>query len=119
MIDPFATEKIVLRVPLTVGQRTVTELNLRAPKLKDLLRMDAYPEGSYGASRALLSSLSGEPEVILDELLPEDWADCLVILTRAYQRFCGFINLFDKKEEREDPTKADILPKNSAKTSEE
>ena len=118
-IDPFATETIELRVPITAGERTVKTLTFKVPKLRDLLGMDKYPEGSVAASRALLSALTGEPEIILDDLCPEDWADCLVILSRTYQRFIGLINLFDKEDETADPTMAGQPPKNSEKTSKE
>jgi hypothetical protein len=117
MIDPFATEVVTLRVPVTAGERTVTELRFRPPKVKDLLQAGAYPEGSIAFTHALLSSLTGEPAIIINEMVPEDWADSLVILDRTYQRFTGRINLFDKKEETENPTTADTPPKNSSPTS--
>ena len=118
-IDPFATETIKLRVPVTVGERTVTELTFKVPKPKHLLRIDSYPERSIAAAMALMSALTGESETIIGELFAEDWADCMVITNRSYQRFTGDINLFDKKDGAEDPTKAGTPPKNSEKTSEE
>jgi hypothetical protein len=87
------------------------------PKVKDLLQAGAYPEGSIAFTHALLSSLTGEPAIIINEMVPEDWADALVILSRTYQRFTGLINLFDKKEESGNPTKADIPPGNSSRSS--
>jgi hypothetical protein len=119
MIDPFATETIKLRVPLTSGERTVTELRFKPPRVKDLLQAGAYPEGSIAFTHALLSSLTGEPAIVINEMVPEDWADSLVILDRTYQRFTGRINLFDKKEETGNPTMADTPPKNSSPTSAE
>jgi hypothetical protein len=113
MLDPFATETIVLRAPVTVGERTVTELRFRPPKVKDLLQAGLYPEGSIAFTHALLSSLTGEPAIIINELVPEDWTDALVILSRTYQRFTGLINLFDKKEESENPTKKELPAGNS------
>jgi phage-related protein len=51
-------------------------------------------------------------------MIPEDWADCMVIVNRTYQRFCGAVNLFDKKQdEDENPTMADIPPETSSTTS--
>ena len=117
MIDPFKTETVVLRVPLTLGERTVKELNFNPPKVKDLMAAGVYPEGSVAFTRALLCSLTGEPESIIDQMIPEDWADCLVILNRTYQRFTGLINLIDKKEEPENPTSAATPPPNSSTTS--
>ncbi|MDR1286761.1 MAG: phage tail assembly protein [Treponema sp.] len=117
MIDPFATETVTLRHPVTVGERTVTELRFKPPKVKDLLQAGAYPEGSIAFTHALLSSLTGEPAIIINELVPEDWADSLVILSRTYQRFTGAISLFDQKEESGDPTTAGSPPGNSSKLS--
>jgi hypothetical protein len=119
MIDPFATETIVLRVPLKVGERTVTQLHVRPPKVKDLLRTDTHRGNTVGYALAFLSALTGEPEIILGEIVPEDWADCLVALDRAALRFRGELNLFDKKEEPENPTKAGRPPEILPKTSEE
>jgi hypothetical protein len=122
MIDPFATETLVLRQPLTSGERTVRELNFKPPKVKDLLAAGIYQEGTVAFTHALLSSLTGEPSVIINEMVPEDWADALVILNRTYQRFTGTINLFDtkdKKGEPGNPTTADTALKTSSKTSAE
>ncbi|MDR3173181.1 MAG: phage tail assembly protein [Treponema sp.] len=120
MIDPFATETIILRQPVTAGERTVTELHFRPPKVKDLLRAGAYPEGSIAFTHEMLSSLTGEPAIIINEMIPEDWADSLMILSRTYQRFTGQINLFDqqkdpKKEASENPTTSP--PGNSSRPS--
>jgi hypothetical protein len=118
MIDPFATETIILRHPVTVGERTVTELHFRPPKVKDLLQAGIHPEGSIAFTHALLSSLTGEPAIIINELAPEDWADSLVILSRTYQRFTGLVNLFNQKEEKpENPTTAGTPPPSSSQTS--
>ena len=112
-IDPFAVETVTLRVPVTVGQRTVKELNFNPPTVKDLLAAGKYQEATVPFYFEMLRSLTGESELILQKLVPEDLADCMVIVNRSYQRFCGTINLFDKKEEAEDPQAADILSVNS------
>ncbi|MDR1318188.1 MAG: hypothetical protein LBJ90_01065, partial [Treponema sp.] len=96
------------------GERTVTELLFKPPKVKDLLQAGAYPEGSIAFTHALLAALSGEPAIIINELVPEDWADALVILSRTYQRFTGLLNLFDQKEESGNPTTAVTQPRNSS-----
>ena len=108
-IDPFATETLQLRVPLKLGEVTVTELRFRPPKIKDALRTDRYEDGTVAAALALLSSLTGQPESLLGELVPEDYADCAVILARTNMRFLGQINLFDQfdPKDNEDPTKAE------------
>jgi hypothetical protein len=117
MIDPFATETVILRHSITVGERTITELRFRPPKVKDLLQAGVYPEGSIAFTHALLSSLTGEPAIVINEMIPEDWADSLVILSRTYQRFTGLVNLLDKKEESGNPTAAGTPPPNSSQTS--
>jgi len=121
-IDPFATETVKLRVPLALGERTVAELHFKPPKLKDALRTDRYEDGTVAAAVALMSSLTGEPESLLGEMIPEDFADCAVILSRTNMRFMGQINLFEQKEEN--PTAAakrppDALQGNSSTASEE
>jgi len=121
-IDPFATETVKLRVPLTLGERTVEVLHFKPPKLKDALRTDRYEDGTVAAAVALMSSLTGEPESLLGEMIPEDFADCAVILARTNMRFVGQINLFEQEEEN--PTAAakeppDTQQKNSSTACEE
>ena len=117
-IDPFKDEIVALRVPIKVGERTIRELVFKPPKVKDLLAAGKYPDGSVPFTLALLCSLTGEPEIIINEMLPEDWADCLVILNRTYQRFTGIIDLFDQKDDaKENPTTAATLSQNSSTTS--
>jgi hypothetical protein len=109
MKEPFEPEVIKLRVPIKAKERTVETLTLQPPKFKDLIRTDAHPFGSHAADRALLSSLTGEPEILLDELAPEDVADIRVSLSQVYNRFFGLENVLDgqEKEGAENPTTAD------------
>jgi hypothetical protein len=70
----------------------------------------------------LRSSLSGAPEVVLDQIVPEDWADLRLILAQTNMRFMGMLNLLDEKEEdkNENPTAAGedtTPPPSSAPTS--
>jgi hypothetical protein len=109
-IDPFATETVTLRVPLTLGERTVAELRFKPPKVKDALRTDKYENGTVAAAIALMSSLTEEPESLLMEMIPEDFADCAVILARTNMRFMGQINLFE--QQKENPTMAAEGPLN-------
>jgi hypothetical protein len=106
MENPFETEIFKLRVPLRQGELTVAELRLRPPVLRDMLRTDGHDPNSIGYARALLSSLSGVPEIVLDNLVPEDWADLRIILAKQNMRFMGLVNLFDKDEDTEDPPDA-------------
>jgi hypothetical protein len=117
-IDPFAVETVELRKPLSSGERTVERLAFQPPTVKDLLAAGQYPEASIPFSFALMASLCGEPAIILQKMIPEDWADCMVIVNRSYQRFCGIENLFDKKEDDGgNPTMADVPSESSSKAS--
>jgi len=121
MRDPFEPEVFVLRVPLKKGEVECKELSLRPPLLKDILRTDGHDPDGVAYARALLSSLSGVPEVLLDQLVPEDWADLRVALARTNMRFMGLLNLLDQKDGGKtpgadgDPTQAAALapPPNS------
>jgi len=116
-------EVFKLRVPIRKGEVEYKEITLRPPLLRDIIRTDGHAPESVGYARALLSSLSGLPEALLDQLVPEDWADLRLILARTNMRFMGLVNLLDEKEnEAEDPTTAekngaDTAQKNSGLTS--
>ena len=116
MFDPFAPEVFVLRVPIRKGEVEFTELTLRPPKLKDLLRTDGHAPGSVAYALALLSSLSGVPETVLQELVPEDTADVFVALARTNMRYTGQINLLDKKDGEKEPDDTDDPTDAAART---
>jgi hypothetical protein len=104
--NPFELEVFRLRVPIRKGEVEYEKLTLKPPVLRDILRTDGHDPASVGYARALLSSLSGVPEAVLDQLVPEDWADIRLVLARTNMRFMGLVNLLDKKEQdkTEDPT---------------
>jgi hypothetical protein len=106
--DPFEPEVFRLRVPIRKGEVEYKALTLRPPVLRDIIRTDGHAPESVAYARALLSSLSGVPEAVLDQLVPEDWADLRLVLARTNMRFMGLVNLLDEKEEAEtgDPTAA-------------
>jgi len=116
MFDPFAPEVFVLRVPIRKGEVEFTELTLRPPVLKDIIRTDGHNPESVAYARALLSSLSGVPESVLDQLVPEDWADIRVALTRTNMRYTGQINLLDKKDGEKEPDDTDDPTDAAART---
>jgi len=122
-INPFEPETVKLRVPIKKGEVECKEITLKPPVLRDIVRTDGHAPESVGYARALLSSLSGLPEALLDQLVPEDWADLRIILARTNMRFMGLVNLLDKKEEEPaDPTPAaaaveDTAPPTSEMTS--
>jgi len=108
-INPFEPETIRLRVPIKKGEVECKEITLKPPVLRDIIRTDGHDPDSVGYARALLSALSGLPEALLDQLVPEDWADLRLILARTNMRFMGLVNLLDEKEKEgddEDPTMA-------------
>ena len=107
-INPFEPETFKLRVPVRKGEVEYTEITLKPPVLRDIVRTDGHAPESVGYARALLSSLSGLPEALLDQIVPEDWADLRLILARTNMRFMGVVNLLDKKEDEDgDPTTAE------------
>ena len=103
--NPFDTEIFKLRVPIKQGEVEYSELRLKPPVLRDILRADGHEPESIGYARALLSALSGVPEVVLDNLVPEDWADLRIHLLGINLRFMGVFNLLD--EDDSDPTMAE------------
>ena len=78
-----------LKTPVTVGERTVEELRLHRPKVRDFLRTDGKPIDSVGADQALLSSLSGEPEAIIAAIDIDDWAVLRVEVQKVWLQFFG------------------------------
>ncbi len=84
-----------LKTPVTVGERTVTELIFHRPKVRDFLRTDGRNLNTVGADQALCSALSGEPEIIIQEIDADDWAIIRVELGKIWLRFFG---VKEKKE---------------------
>ncbi|MDR2096740.1 MAG: phage tail assembly protein [Treponema sp.] len=121
MNDPFEPQIFKLRIPLRKGEVEYKELTLKPPVLRDILRTDGHAPESVGYARALLSSLSGVPEAVLDSMVPEDWADIRLILAMTNMRFMGIVNLLDQQadDETKDPTAAaePTPPPRSAPTS--
>jgi hypothetical protein len=105
--NPFEPEIFKLRRPIQQGEVGYTELRLKPPVLRDMLRTDGHDPESIAYARALLSSLTGVPEAVLDNLIPEDWADLRIILAKTNMRFMGLINLFDENEDDGNPQVAE------------
>ncbi len=78
-----------LKYPVTVGERTVTEIKTHRPKVKDFMAADKYEGDSVSADQALLSSLSGEPEIIIQNIDVEDWALLRVEIRKIWLEFFG------------------------------
>jgi hypothetical protein len=124
-MGPFDKETVKLLSPVAVGEHFVEHLVFNSPVVKDLFYAGSqYPEGSIPFTVCLISSLTGEPENVIEKLVPEDWANAVIIANRTYQRFCGHINLFNQEDKKKNPTPgaaatADIPPKTSSGTSAE
>jgi hypothetical protein len=108
-MNPFEIQVLKLRVPIKQGELEVSELHIKPPLVKDILRTDGKAPEGVGYVLALISSLTDVPEKALEKLVPEDYADIRVIASQVNARFIGYVNLFDREDE-EDPTKAANTP---------
>ena len=78
-----------LKTPVTVGERTVEHLEFHRPKVRDFMRTDGFELNSISADQALCSSLSGEPELIIQAIDIEDWAIIRNQLGKIWLQFFG------------------------------
>lgn len=63
-----------LKCPITKGERTITSLILPGKILvKHIMAGDHYPVGTVERELAILSSMTGESEIILKEMDVRDW----------------------------------------------
>ena len=77
-----------LREPVTKGERTVEKLNFTdRPKVRHLLGMDTYRDGSVAQMVQLICSLTEESPEIIKELSPEDYAEVRLQANTIYTRF--------------------------------
>lgn len=90
----------------TKGERTISELVFQKPKIKHFLALDAYPQGSLAGDIALTSALTGEPEILIGELDPEDWPKVRAYLSILADIFFGVPKAASERALREDPTTA-------------
>lgn len=110
-------ETIKLSGPVSKGERTITELTFADPKVRHLLSLDGHNPDDYAAVVALASALTGEPELLIGELPPEDWRKVRAKTMSVYYDFLGidFAALAAEaaKEDpaKKDPTKATEQPK--------
>ncbi|AEM20731.1 hypothetical protein Bint_0095 [Brachyspira intermedia PWS/A] len=68
---------INLKYPITQGERTVTSLIL--PKnvlVRHIMAGDPYPQNTVSREVAMLSAMTGEPEIILQNMEITDWVIC-------------------------------------------
>lgn len=63
-----------LKYPITKGERTLTSLILPDKILvKHIMAGDNYKQGTIEKELAILSSMTGESEIILQEMDAKDW----------------------------------------------
>lgn len=98
--------RIVLSEPVTLGERTITEINTHPPVLGDLCAVGATPLGSAVADRKLLSSLTGESELLLDKIPARDWARISHELGKIWDEY------FHPNEQSEGESKPEKAPAN-------
>lgn len=82
-------EDIHLTNPVTVGERTVTDLHFNDPQLMHMMRTDGHNINDIGADVELVSALTGEPVEIVKRIHIEDWAPIRVQLQKIYAVFFG------------------------------
>ena len=120
MAKPFETEIFHLWVPVKSGEYEVSELKIRPPVVKDILMTDGHSPDSVSYVIALMSSLTGVPEIALEKMVPEDYADLRLIASQVHARFIGLTNLLDGKKDAGTETDKDpTMPPISTMTSEE
>jgi len=78
---------IPLSKPLKRGEGQVTELVFKDPKIGHLMATDDHKPNSLAGDMALLSQLTGVPELILRQIEPEDWPSIRIELRTVYARF--------------------------------
>ena len=92
-----------LEYPITKGEVTVDKLVFSGrPKLRHMLAGDKYQRGSWAYERAIMSALTGVPEIIIEELDYEDFIHADAVMG---QRFNSFYEV-DKSLADGDPSKA-------------
>ena len=80
--------KYDLKVPVEFGSKTITEINYRNPKGKDIkkIKMDASGEMGIDVILDLFARISDQPPPFFDEV---DVKDCLKLMGLASDFFVG------------------------------
>lgn len=78
------SETVILRTPITVAGHRVTQIELREPRVRDQLAVDAQGlAGDLQRDVALFSLLSGLPPAAFHDLTLADWNE----VQRVYAQF--------------------------------
>lgn len=79
-------KEYTLKHPITKGERTIESLTFGQLKVMHLRSLDTA-DGEIGKTLALLSAMTGEPEVLLDEMDPEDFAHLSKFMGELLENF--------------------------------
>jgi hypothetical protein len=96
---------IQLKHPATLGERTITEITLQRPKYRHFLAVDTHPLNSIASDIALIASLSGEAETLIQELDVEDIAALREALVPAWTSFFDSSKPYDENPPKPEPAK--------------
>lgn len=96
-----------LKYPITKGERTVTSLVFPDKVLvRHIMAGDPYPQGTIEREVAILSSMTGESEIILREMEAKDW---VVVQAKVKALIEGQLDdEEDEKEESQDKKKESL-----------
>jgi len=104
--------KHVLKNPFKVGELEVTEVTIQRPKTKDFIAVGSNSVDSAAADAALLASLSGLPESVIDQIDIDDLSKLRFHLARVWESY------FTTKPYVENPTEAEPEKTPQSKTEE-
>ena len=90
--------KHTLKYPFNVGELKVEEITLKRPKTRDFIAVGERPYGTAGADAALLASLSGLPENVIEEVDIDDLSIIRFYIARVWDSY------FTTKPYVENPT---------------
>lgn len=94
---------INLKYPIIKGERTVTSLIL--PKnvlVRHIIAGDPYPQNTVSREAAILAAMSGEPEIILQDMEITDWVVCQAKLNELIN---NSISTTEEKKEKDNKKK--------------
>ncbi|MDR0322359.1 MAG: phage tail assembly protein [Treponema sp.] len=94
-------QKFVLKHPFKVGELEVTEVIIQRPKTKDFIAVGMNPAGSVAADAALLSSITGLPGTVIDQIDIDDLSVIQYEVSRIWDCY------FSTKPYVENPTNAE------------
>ncbi len=86
-------EDVVIKLdyPITKGEVTIDELKFTGrPKARHMLAGDGHEKGSWAYEIAIMSALTGVPEILLKELDHEDFIRADVAMGQRFNAFYDY-----------------------------